>query len=402
MDKKTIHIPQGSSLRLLAGEASYLASVFKNKGIGIECIDFKQEIVDFPQAYVGYINMPDRKIVIDSKQEGIHLSHIIRIYYFLYASDVKDLDDPIYDIDLGSSFDVVKNFIMELHRVVKKGLPVEYKNNRDNLQFLRGNINVVNTIINQNLGRRDIFDCSFDELSHDIPVNQVLYMAFLKAKQIADESYIGILEKYFYDVSEVKNIPEVNLTTNTMYCKKALSLAHMILNDLNITVVGNQAYGQNLLLNFDRLFEEFIKRILTIYSSDYEFTYWTDEKVYASCKTETEEFTKSYIPDMLYGYQDKIFPISAYAILDMKNKASKPFSNADVYQMFFYANQLYSKKVILCYPANKKIENAHLLFDNDSFSIRKIFAVYVNIAGDTSKDFKKNIYEFIDSVKALL
>lgn len=105
---------------------------------------------------------------------------------------------------------------------------------------------------------------------------------------------------------------------------------------------------------------------------------------------------------MLYGYQDKVFPISVYAILDMKNKTSKPFSNADVYQMFFYANQLYSKKVILCYPANKKIMNARLTFDNDSFSIRKLYAAYVNIAGNTSKEFKNNINEFIESVRSLL
>lgn len=402
MNTNTIHIPQGISLRLLPGEANYLANLFRNKGIGVECIDFKQEIVAFPQAYVGYINMPERQIIIDSKHEGIQLSHIIRIYYFLYASDATDLDDPIYDIDSGSSFDVIENYIKELDKVIKKGLPVEYRENRENLQFLRGNINVVNTIINRDLGKRDIFDCSFDELSHDVPINQVLYKAFLKAKQIVDIGSIGVLEKHFFDVSEISVIPEVQLSTNTMYCKKALSLAYMILNDLSIAYAGNKAFGQNLLLNFDRLFEEFVKRVLTVYSGDYEFTYWTNEKSYALCKTETDEFYKYYIPDMLYGYQDKVFPISVYAILDMKNKTSKPFSNADVYQMFFYANQLYSKKVILCYPANKKIMNARLTFDNDSFSIRKLYAAYVNIAGNTSKEFKNNINEFIESVRSLL
>lgn len=398
----TIHISQGSSLRLLPGEARYLADVFKNRGIGLECIDFSQDIVNFPQAYVGYINMPNRNVIIDSKHEGIELSHLIRIYYFLYASDTADLDDPIYDIDSGSTFDVVENFIKELDKIVKKGLPVEYRDNRENLMFLRGNINVINTLMNRTLGKREVFDCTYDELSHDVPVNQVLYKAFLKAKQIANSGTIGVLEKHFFDVSEVNIIPEVQLTTNTMYCKKAVSLAYMILNDLSITDAGNQAYGQNLLFNFDRMFEEFIKRILTVYSGDYGFTYWTDEKSYALCRTEDEEFYKSYIPDMLYGYQDKVLPISAYAILDMKNKTSRPFSNADVYQMFFYANQLNSKKVILCYPSSRKTANGRLRFDNDSFTIRKLYASYINIAGNTSKEFKSNIYEFIDNVRTLL
>lgn len=82
MNINTIHISQGSSLRLLPGEARYLANVFKNRGIGLECIDFSQDIVNFPQAYVGYINMPNRNVIIDSKHEGIELSHLIRIYYF--------------------------------------------------------------------------------------------------------------------------------------------------------------------------------------------------------------------------------------------------------------------------------------------------------------------------------
>ena len=402
MSTNAIHIPQGGSLRLLPGETKYLSEVFKNHGIGLESIDFGQDIVTFPQAYVGYVSLPNRNIIIDSKHEGIQLSHIIRIYYFLYASDTTDLDDPIYDIDSGSSFDVVENYIKELDKVIKKGLPVEYRDTRENLMFLRGNIDVVNTLMNRALGKREIFDCSYDELSHDVPINQVLYKAFIKAKQIADASTIGVIEKHFFDVSEVDIVPDVQLTTNTMYCKKALSLAYMILNDLSIADAGNQAYGQNLLINFDRMFEEFVKRVLTVYSGDYGFTYWTDEKSYAFCRIENDEFYKSYIPDMLYGYQDRVLPISAYAILDMKNKTSKPFSNADVYQMFFYANQLNSKKVILCYPSNKRTANGKLSFDNDTFAIRKLYASYVNIAGDTSKEFKSNIFEFIDNVKALL
>lgn len=402
MNTYAIHIPQGSSLRLGPGEKSHLVNVFNSQGISLECIDFSQDIVNFPQAYIGYINLPERRIIIDPKHHGVDLRHIIRIYYFLYASDSTDLDDPIYDIDSGSNFDVIENFVKELDTVIKKGLPVEYKNSRESLQYLRGNVNIVNTLMNKKLGKREIFDCSFDELSHDVPINQVFYKALFKASQIIDIGTAGIFKKHFMDVSEVYNIPNVNLNTNTMYCKKALTLAYMILNDLSISDYGNQAYGQNLLLNFDQLFEEFIKRVLTVYSGDYGFTYWDDEKTYALCRTQSDEFYKSYIPDMLYGYQDKEYPNSAYAILDMKNKTSKPFSNADVYQMFFYANQLHSKKVILCYPSSESKGNATLRFDNESFSLRKLYASYINIAGNTSKEFKKNIYDFIENVRSIL
>lgn len=402
MDSSVIHIPQGSILKLQDGEIEYLRRSFEERGIGLGAIDFKQDLVIFPQQYVGYINFPTRKVIIDPKHEGVELKHILRIYYFLYASDDSDLDDPIYDIDAGNSNDVIELFLSELDKVVKKGLPVEYRNDRENLAYLRGNINVVNTMMNKSLGRKELFDCSYDNLSRDIAINQVLLKAFTKASLVTDIGRAGLLKQDFVGISDIHDIPDVALTTNTMYCKKALTLAYMIINNLSISDYGNQAYGQNLLINFDRLFEDFVKKVLVTYSGDYNFSYWDEEKDYALCTSANDTFYKSYIPDMVYLYQERETPASAECILDMKNKTSKPFSNADVYQMFFYANQLHSKRVILCYPSSVARGNALLKFNNESFSLKKLNGVYVNIAGNTANDFKNNIFDFIDKVRELI
>lgn len=93
----------------------------------------------------------------------------------------------------------------------------------------------------------------------------------------------SILEKDFGYISNIEIIPNVVLNANTMYCKKALTLAYMILNDFSISDYGNSAYGQNFLINFDKVFEDFIKKILVSYSGDYNFSYWDDEKQYAIC-----------------------------------------------------------------------------------------------------------------------
>lgn len=398
-----IHMPQGSCLRLESEEINIISEIFESLGIDKSCIDFGQEIVNFPQAYVGYLCLPNRKIIIDPKHQGISFKHILRIYYFLYTSDSSDLDEPIYDVEMGSSYDIVQSFIHELDVVIKKGLPVEYNTHQDTLQYLRGNVDLVKTNLNIVLGKRDVFECEYDELSHDVSINQVLYKALLKANRIVDIGTGSLLKRNFYDVSDVHELPQaIKLNTNTKYCKKVLTLAYMILNDLNISDYGNSSYGQNLLINFDWVFEEFIKKILTVYSGDYNFTYWDKEKNYAFCRTDESEYYKSYIPDMLYNYQDKTYPNTAYCILDMKNKTSKPFSNADVYQMFFYANQLRSKKIILCYPCGKDTDNAVLEFDNDAFLVKKIYGAYINISGDTSKEFKANIYSFIEKIRNLL
>ena len=110
-----IHIPQGGLLKLEQDEISILSSTFKNIGIDISCIDFNQGIVSFPQAYVGYISLPDRKIIINPKHEGVTFKHILCIYYFLYTSDSSDLDEPIYDVDAGNSYDIIQNFVLKHH-----------------------------------------------------------------------------------------------------------------------------------------------------------------------------------------------------------------------------------------------------------------------------------------------
>ncbi|MCI8660935.1 MAG: hypothetical protein HFG54_11960 [Lachnospiraceae bacterium] len=403
MESEVIHIPQGGLLGLLNGEKELLKKVFVDRGIGLDCIDFQQNIVKFPQAYVGYINFPMRRIVIDPKHEGIDLRHILRVYYFLYATEISDLDDPIYDVDRGSAYDLVELFISELDKVAKKGLPVEYKESRENLQYLRGNINAVQTLLNKRLGRREPFDCSFDELSKDIPINQILYKAYNKAVRIMDTGKAALLKRDFAGVSEIYDIPDVKLNINTMYCKKAIALAHMILNDLSVSDYGSQTYGQNVLINFDKIFEYFVKKILISYSGDHNFSYWDEEKRYAVCMdSDNNEYLKSYIPDMLYLCKEQGNLVRAFCILDMKNKTSKPFTNADVYQMFFYANQLQSRKVILCYPSCEDRNNARLRFDNESFSLKKIDGIYINLAGDTSAEFKENINRFINKVMAVL
>lgn len=77
-----IHIPQGGSLRLESDEIRIISATFESLGVDSSCIDFKQEIVNFPQAYVGYISLPDRKVIIDPKHQGVSFKHIMRIYYF--------------------------------------------------------------------------------------------------------------------------------------------------------------------------------------------------------------------------------------------------------------------------------------------------------------------------------
>lgn len=398
MELPIINIVQGSSVVLEPSEILPMESILIRHGLSLTNIDYEQRILTLPQGYVGYVTLPNRMIVIEPKHNGISLNHVKRIYYFVYSTDNSDLDDPLYDIEKDNNFDISTAYINELKRILRKGLPVEYKTMTDNTPYLRGSVNIVKTAINYSLKKKDVFDCTFDELSIDNPINQVLLLAYKKIQNRHNDFSIN---KYFQNVSEVSHIPEITLSTNTFYCKKALMMAYMIINELGISDLGNNGVGESLLINFDKLYEDFIKIILTKHSDDYKFIYWDDDKPYATFNYGKEQYTRNYLPDLLYNYEEK--PIErAYCILDMKNKTSKPFSNPDVYQMYFYANQLNAKKVILCYPSSEEKKTSDFKFDNDNLYLKKISAVFINIAGNSANEFKRNINLFINDVIELL
>lgn len=402
MEKPVLYLRQNSLLKLSPEEIPILVRIFEKRGISAGCIDFEQRIVDFPQGYVGYINFPSRKVIIRPKHEGLTINHILRIYYFLYSNDCGDCDEQIYDVDPGDTTDLITVYMAELNKIVRKGLPVEYFEETQDLSVLKGGLDLLSTGINLKLKRRDAFRCTYEDLSRNIPLNQVLFAAYRKVSEIRELQETGRIERNFQGVVQPGVLPRIEVNRNTAYCKKALALAYMILDDLNIADCADRGYGESLLINFDRVFEEFVKQVLLRYSADPGFTCWETAKPYARYEWEKEEHEKSYLPDLLYRYERRWDGESAAAILDMKNKTSNPFSNADVYQMLFYAGVLKSKKVILCYPSAEDRKPAVLQFDYEGLPLKKLHAVSINLSGNRSEEFKENLLRFIEQVNGVI
>ncbi len=402
MDVPILTIEQGGMISLAPEEIPVIQSFLNKRNMSWDCLDVHQRILKVPQQYVGYFGLPNRRIIIKPKHDGVTLSHILRIYYFLYSAEYSDLDTPMYDIEAGNDINLISMFMQELMSVIHRGLPVEYTEKNDNLRFVRGHLNTIETKKNILQKKTDVFNCDYDDLSRDIPINRLLLAAVKKIELFVQDINFNYIITQFGGV-DYKIIPSsVETTRNTAYCKKAISLAYMILNDLTISVQGDKMSGESLLINFDRVFEEFIKKILLEYSGNGRFTYWASDRVYALCRNDQEAFERSYQPDLLYDFKESSYYAQARVILDMKNKTSQPFHNPDVYQMAFYAQMLHSKKIILCYPSNYNRESCALRFSDEKFFLQKIYAAYINLVGDSAKEFKENIYSFIFRVECLL
>ena len=256
----TTMVEQGSLLKLYPDELESVKLILSKKGMSWDCLDSQQQILKFPQQYVGYIGLPNRRIIIKPKHNGITISHILRIYYFLYSAEYTDLDTPMYDIESGNDVNLIALYIKELLSVVHRGLPVEYKEINNDLGFVRGKLNTIPTVMNMKSQKRECFNCSFDDLTRDIGINRLLLAAAKKIEAYANTAELSYIIRQFGTIDYSKIPDKVSFTKNTAYCKKAVSLAYMILNDLTLSTAGEASGGESLLINFDKVYEDFIKK----------------------------------------------------------------------------------------------------------------------------------------------
>jgi 5-methylcytosine-specific restriction enzyme subunit McrC len=397
-----VTVEQGSVIRLFTEEIPVIKQILRRRNMSWNLLDEQQKILRIPQQYIGYIGLPNRRIIIKPKLDGLTIGHILRIYYFLYSAEYTDLDNPIYDVENGNDLNLITMFVKEFITIAHRGIPVSYEEKDGELNFAKGNLKVAETQKNILLKKKNAFVCTYDDLTRDIPINRVLLAAAKKIKTKVNSADFTFAIQQFGNVDDTDVPDYVEITRNTAYCKKALSLAYMILRELTLSTVGDSTSGESLLINFDKVFEDFIKKVLMEYSSLGKFNFWSVPKVYGRTNNADGEKERSYLPDLLYGYYEKYGKSYARAVLDMKNKISDPFHNPDVYQMVFYCEMLNCKKVILCYPSNCDKKSSILFFEDEKFYLQKIYAAYMNLAGNSARDFKENIKKFVVSIEYLL
>ncbi|NLX92806.1 MAG: hypothetical protein GXZ02_02885 [Clostridiales bacterium] len=104
------------------------------------------------------------------------------------SAEYTDLDTPMYDIETGNDVNLIAMYIKELLSIVHRGLPVEYREVNDDLNFIRGKLNIIPTVLNVKIHKREAFNCSFDDLTRDIGINRLLLAAAKKIESYTNSS----------------------------------------------------------------------------------------------------------------------------------------------------------------------------------------------------------------------
>ena len=389
------YVSQGGAFHVIDDSVELLRALLESRGIKY---NIENNICTLSSKIVGIISLPDKRIVLTPRHEGITISHIIRMYFFVnnYLSGSNDIDDA-YDISGSDKYlDISKVFLKELTRVIKIGLPIDYSRVQEDSAYYKGRVNTIKT--QQNILRKKLkpVATSYSVLSHEIDVNYILSGALSKVRSRIPGSEINYYESQLpYSNPELAKILVDNCTLNRKYsyCRSAINYAIMILQDYSYESFTGQYQGEVFLVDYDNLFESFVWAVIRTFSNDHLYARWEKTQPYGEYVLGGKSHNKGYEPDILYG-QIRQDPPKYKSVLDVKNKMPNIFSNADIYQMYFYITLLEAENGILIYPGSESMSQTSFSFYHALLKTLKVDAISLNITAKTAKGFHSDLKDF--------
>lgn len=371
------------------------------------------KILPLSKSLVGYINTPVRTIPLLPKYHEIGFEHIVRMYMYVYGYKPTDnaaiLDVSIKDI----SEDLVDIFIIGLKANIQEGILRLYNKNTKQISTIKGQVNFKKSLINSWLLKRKPIVSKVSALSMNNIYNNIILSALYKIRHIERYATISNELIMYFEGAEAnitkgsEALEEINFNANTARYRKTLVYAAMIIDNLAYNDSGTCIGTDSFLINFDRLFEEFIVKILKEIPEKKDFSTWIKKHSLGDVFGRYGKIdSRQYQPDILYRFLEEDERVdnkmSAYAVLDVKNKAYSLFKNSDIYQILTYAKLLHSSSAILIYPSFQRKRSEKFVLEENIFIPSFVSACFVNIADMNGNDFLTSIEYFVDSIVKVL
>lgn len=356
--------------------------------------------------YVGVLQVPGLTVEILPKidRDGVQADNLAQqnlLYMLSYTRGISfELRDlaalqlkqmPLMEV-------LIKAFVDRLLAELRRGLDHAYLNHEENLPRIKGKL-LMNWHVMRNAAHGERFYVGYDDFVSDTPLNRILKatsrrLAFvtmvsgtqkllLEALAVFDETDDVIPQGYHFDA--------VHLHRNNERFTPLLDFCRIVWEGRSLAPSAGKDETFSLLFNMYELFEEFIARFIQrnavsfgLHKSDVRIQ--TRDR-YLCCVRQDDgrKFRKFQMkPDILIGPREV-----PSLIIDTKWKRLKSsdeddkngVSQADMYQMYAYAQRYQCNDVLLLYPKVAGVaEKMYLLEDDECRRIRIGFV-------DVSRDF---------------
>lgn len=258
---------------------------------------------------------------------------------------------------------LVHLYISELYKSLKKGLFRGYYTKTENSNHLKGRLLVSQHIRKNTLASIKAF-CEYDELSANVPLNQILRAAmkiifpFVKQSHLKTQSLM-ILEM-FDEVDDVfitkATIDNIQINRQNQHFEAVMRLAIAILQSTSMSTGVNNQIAFSFLFKMNDLYEgyvgECLKRVMAPTSCRLDLQH-KEKRLLVNVHSGRENI--SLKPDFVISRIEHGKPIPT-VILDTKWKnilvnSHLNYNQVDIYQMYAYVTAYKTaKRCILLYP----------------------------------------------------
>lgn len=261
---------------------------------------------------------------------------------------------------------LIRLFAERLHEASRRGMPRSYLTFKEDLPLLRGRLNVMRQFTRHAVTPQKLA-CQFDDLSPDIPLNQIMKATIYRLSQAARgmESQ-RLLRELSFQYADISRVPTSELRwdkvmidrTNDRW-RQLLELAKLLLGGRFQTTSFGDSQGFSLLFQMNLLFEEYVGRMLARAINPMGLSL-TAQGGLRYCLEEVDSRKQLFQtrPDILI----KQGPAIKW-VVDTKWKRlvsehvdpKRGVSQADIYQMIAYGNIYDCQNLMLLYPHSHEL-----------------------------------------------
>ncbi|WP_111709116.1 McrC family protein [Lutibacter citreus] len=245
-------------------------------------------------------------------------------------------------------------YLDEVEQLLRVGLIKKYRKYSSNILALKGRLDF-NKNIQQNLIHQERFYTSHQIYDYENIVNQILLRGLTILKSLTNNSIlsdrINRVNLNFPEIKEISiqkhHFEQIKDNRKIVPYSKALQIAKMLILNYSPDIISGQENMLTLLFDMNKLWEEYIYRMLIRSKSE----------VFNVSPQDNQKFweNRTIRPDIVITHKNS--DISETYIIDTKWKiieANKPSDN-DLKQMFAYNMYWDAKKSMLLYPSSKSI-----------------------------------------------
>lgn len=308
-------------------------------------------------------------------------------------------------------------FANHLLEELRRGVDHAYVNREENLPRIKGKI-LMNRHLLMNAAHRERFYVGFDEFLDDTPLNRILKATSRRLISVSasTENQRLLMEAtaIFDEVGDIfpdaHHFDRVHLHRNNERFQALLDFCRIVWQEQSPNPSAGNSRTFSLLFPMEKLFEEFIARFIRRYAEDVglkreNIRIQSAGSIEYLLREEEHPNNRRFKlqPDLLVsdGKTTSLILDTKWKCLksdDEDNKNGVP--QADMYQMYAYANRYDCKDVILLYPDTGEVtpKSYRLLGDED----KRIRVQVINLNRDLKKELKSLKADVLRIIKSEL